>query len=157
MTTPHLVGLLLTHSQFFIIGISNIVQYFQNSICMPGTIGALYINRTSDVIDGFDKTKPVVYSVGFFYFLHLFISGLLRVCKFSECLGFFCNYLELFLAQTMLSGNHNQQFVVCSLYDCSLTVSARPTTWRSTRSRWTSWPPLWRKGARRTWTRPSVV
>lgn len=31
---------------------------------MPGTIGALFVNKTADVIEGFDRSKPLVYNVG---------------------------------------------------------------------------------------------
>ncbi|CAJ0952851.1 unnamed protein product, partial [Mesorhabditis belari] len=36
----------------------------QNSISAPGTIGAIHINRPADVVDGFERTKPIVYNYG---------------------------------------------------------------------------------------------
>lgn len=35
----------------------------QGSISVPGTIGALFINKTADVVEGFDRSKPLVYNV----------------------------------------------------------------------------------------------
>ena len=32
---------------------------------MPGTVGALYIEKTADVVEGFDKRFPLVYHVYF--------------------------------------------------------------------------------------------
>ncbi|WKX98749.1 hypothetical protein Q1695_013993 [Nippostrongylus brasiliensis] len=36
----------------------------QGSISVPGTIGALFINKTADVVEGFDRSKPLVYNFG---------------------------------------------------------------------------------------------
>lgn len=36
----------------------------QNSISVPGTIGALMIEKTADVLDGFESTCPLVYNFG---------------------------------------------------------------------------------------------
>ncbi|VDK81988.1 unnamed protein product [Onchocerca ochengi] len=35
----------------------------QGSISVPGTVGALYIEKTADVVEGFDKKAPLVYHV----------------------------------------------------------------------------------------------
>ncbi|EJW80473.1 hypothetical protein WUBG_08617 [Wuchereria bancrofti] len=36
----------------------------QGSISVPGTVGALYIEKTADVVEGFDKKAPLVYHFG---------------------------------------------------------------------------------------------
>ncbi|KHJ84046.1 hypothetical protein OESDEN_16243 [Oesophagostomum dentatum] len=36
----------------------------QGTISVPGTIGALFINKTADVVEGFDRSKPLVYNFG---------------------------------------------------------------------------------------------
>lgn len=41
----------------------NFTFLFQGSISVPGTVGALYIEKTADVVEGFDKKAPLVYHV----------------------------------------------------------------------------------------------
>lgn len=36
----------------------------QGSVSIPGTIGALYLERAADPVEGFDKTMPLVYNFG---------------------------------------------------------------------------------------------
>ncbi|CAI5445937.1 unnamed protein product [Caenorhabditis angaria] len=36
----------------------------QNNISVPGTIGALIVDKTADIIDGFDRTNALVYNFG---------------------------------------------------------------------------------------------
>lgn len=53
---------------------------FQGSISLPGTVGAHYIEKTADVVEGFEKKSPLVYHVccGFllFAFIYLFVYNI---------------------------------------------------------------------------------
>lgn len=48
---------------FRIITSTKRILWFQGSISVPGTVGALYIEKTADVVEGFDKKTPLVYHV----------------------------------------------------------------------------------------------
>ncbi|CAI4231496.1 unnamed protein product [Auanema sp. JU1783] len=37
----------------------------QGAISVPGTIGALFLQQTADVVEGFDQSKPLVYNYGY--------------------------------------------------------------------------------------------